>query len=136
MKGNKWDEAKFFETGRWTFEKAVAEIKKLKPNLNFGEALGFGCGAGRITQVMTSYFVKVVGVDIAPSMIDLANAKNQSSGKFTYFLNEQDNLALFKEDTFDLVFSYITLQHVEPAFAKKYIVGIIRVLDKDGIEVF
>jgi ubiquinone/menaquinone biosynthesis C-methylase UbiE len=53
----------------------------------------------------------VVGVDIAPSMIELAEEMNRHGGRCRYVLNGEDNLRVFPESFFDLIYSNITLQH-------------------------
>ncbi len=47
-------------------------------------ALDFGCGVGRLTQALARHFNIVDGVDIAPSMIELANQFNRSGGRCRY----------------------------------------------------
>src|ERR1700682_912533 len=49
--------------------------------------LDFGCGVGRLTQGPASYFASVRGVDIAPSMIELAKRHNRYPDVCHYDLN-------------------------------------------------
>ena len=132
LKGNKWDEDAFFETGRKRIDKQVKQLKQIKSNFKFHSALDFGCGAGRLTQGLANHFTCVSGVDIAPSMIQLANEKNKKDN-CTYFLNQKNDLSLFKNEAFDFVFSIITLQHMQPKYAKNYILEFIRILKPEGI---
>lgn len=134
-KGNQWDEKDFFETGKREIARAIKRLSRLAPELNFGSALDFGCGAGRLTQALADHFDNVVGVDIAASMIELAEEKNQKSN-CSYILNEKSDLSVLGEQKFDLVYSIITLQHMQPQYAKNYIIEFLRVLKSNGIAIF
>ncbi len=134
-KGNKWNEEEFFESGRLRADQVVKRLGRLNPDFSFHSALDFGCGVGRLTQGFANHFEKVAGVDIAASMIQLANEKNQKEN-CTYFLNEKNSLSVFKNKEFDFVFSEITLQHMQPKYAKKYIKEFLRIIKPEGIIIF
>ncbi len=134
-KGNKWEEEDFFKTGRNRIAQVVKKLKKLNPEFIFQSALDFGCGVGRLTLGLANHFDKVVGIDIAPSMIKIANEKNNKEN-CTYFLNEKNDLSIFKSKSFDLVYSEITLQHMQPQFAKNYIAEFFRILKPNGLAIF
>ncbi len=134
-KGNRWDEEAFFRTGRRRAARTTKKIQSLSPNFDFAKALDFGCGAGRVTQGLADHFRQVVGVDIAPSMIALAKEKNRKSNCY-FELNERNDLKRFQSASFDLVFSVITLQHMQPKYAKNYLVEFLRVLKPGGIAIF
>ena len=135
-RGGKWDEEKFFETGRREIKETLNQLKDSKVKLVYGTALDFGCGVGRLTQALADYFQEVHGVDIAPSMIEKAKKYNTKSRNCFYHLNETDDLKIFPDANFDFVLSKITLQHMEPNYAKKYIKEFFRVLKSGGIAVF
>jgi ubiquinone/menaquinone biosynthesis C-methylase UbiE len=101
-----------------------------------GRALDFGCGVGRLTQPLADHYEEVVGVDIAPSMIELAENLNRRGDRCSYVLNESDDLRAFCDSGFDLIYSNITLQHMEPRYAFRYIKEFLRVLSGDGLLVF
>ncbi len=111
-------------------------IEKLNPRLSRGKALDFGCGPGRLTQALATYFDLVYGVDIAPSFLELARAYNRFGERCTYRLNEVDDLSVFGDQTFDLVYSARVLMHMNSSIAKNYIREFIRLLRPDGILVF
>lgn len=134
-KGNRWNEEDFFKTGRKKIGLQITKLSRLTPDLKFGSALDFGCGAGRLTQALANHFDHVVGVDIATSMIDLANAKNKKNN-CSYILNEKNDLSLFESEKFDLIYSIITLQHMQPQYAKNYIIEFLRVLKSNGVAIF
>lgn len=135
-KGGKWDVGAFFETGKKEIKQLFNLLEKLNVTLPPGKAIDFGCGIGRLTQAMAEYMDEVVGIDIAPSMIDQANILNNHVGKVTYHLNEQNALSNFPSESFSLIYSNITLQHMRPRYARVYIQEFVRLLKKDGVMVF
>jgi ubiquinone/menaquinone biosynthesis C-methylase UbiE len=99
-------------------------------------ALDFGCGVGRLTQALASHFEQVCGVDIAPAMIEHARRYNRQGSRCEYLVNETTHLRRFADEQFDFIYSSITLQHMPPRFAKKYIVEFVRVLRPAGLLLF
>ncbi len=135
-KGNKWKLDEFFETGVKEIEKVLEYVESIGITIRYKKALDFGCGVGRLTQALPKYFDEVHGVDIARSMIELANNYNRYGNKCNYHLNEEDNLKLFSNDTFDFIYTNITLQHMKPKFAKNYIKEFLRILSSNGLLIF
>ena len=135
-KGKKWHREEFFQSGVSEIDAVMHYVESLGTSMPRGRALDFGCGVGRLTQALTHYFTQVDGIDIAPSMITLAREYNQHGDKCTYHLNETTDLGLFADNSFDFIYSNITLQHMEPRYAKQYIQEFIRVLTPQGLLVF
>jgi SAM-dependent methyltransferase len=134
--GRKWKREEFFETGRQEVEFTFDQAKALDITIPRGRGLDFGCGVGRLSQALVPYFEEVHGVDVAPSMIKLAETYNYSGNKCKYHLNEVDDLSLFPDCSFDFVFSMIVLQHIAPQYSRRYIKEFLRVLAPHGILVF
>jgi SAM-dependent methyltransferase len=101
-----------------------------------GDALDFGCGAGRLTQAMAARFERAVGVDVAPAMIEAARRLNRHGDRCTYVLNEAPSLASFEDAGFDFVYSNVVLQHMPPALGRVYVAELARVLKPGGLLVF
>lgn len=135
-RGNSWTIEEFFGTGRSEIENLLKHLAQLNATPQFGKALDFGCGVGRLSQALAEYFEEVYGVDIAASMINLANLYNTAPQKCKYMLNEYDNLDIFYDNTFDFIYTNIVLQHMKPKYSKKYIVELIRILKANGSLVF
>jgi SAM-dependent methyltransferase len=135
-KGKRWESVAFFKTGVTEIDALIAYLESLEVGLARRRALDFGCGIGRLTQALADHFDEVHGVDLAPSMIELANRYNRRPDKCQYHLNEDPLLRTFPSDTFDLVYSNLTLQHIEPKHSRKYISEFIRVLATGGVLVF
>lgn len=135
-RGNRWTVAEFFQTGVREIEGLLATIHALGLPLRRRTALDFGCGVGRLSQALAQHFDAVWGVDIAPSMIERARAYNRYGSRCRYVLNNEDDLAVLADTTFDLVYSNITLQHLEPRYATAYIAEFLRVAARPGLVVF
>jgi len=133
---NKWDRDEFFAIGKQEIIELFDYLSNLKISINKNKVLDFGCGVGRLSQSLSKYFNEVNGVDISQSMIDKANEFNQYKNKCKYYLNKKDDLSIFADDSFDFIYSNITLQHIEPVCVKKYIKEFVRILNKGGIAVF
>ena len=135
-KGNKWDEDEFFEHGKKEIREVMNCIQSLGITSRFEKAFDFGCGVGRLTQALADYFGEVHAVDIAPSMIEHAEKYNRFGDKCKYYINDKDNLELFPDNTFDLVYTNITLQHIEPRYSENYIKEFLRILVPSGLLIF
>ena len=136
-KGRRWDAHEFFATGVRQVESLIAYLRAL-PGAELGSraALDFGCGVGRLTQPLAEYFTEVVGVDLSPSMIDLARKYNRHPERCHYYVNASADLPRFPAGSFDLVLSYLTLQHIPPRYTKQYIQEFMRVTTRGGLVCF
>jgi len=128
----KWDRDEFFCSGQ-------AEIDALMRSCGFstgnnGRALDFGCGVGRLSRALRSYFGEVYGVDISEEMVRLAR---EFTPGCAFLLNQVDNLKLFQDNFFDFIYSNIVLQH-QPSqeVAKAYIREFLRLVIPNGMIVF
>lgn len=131
-KAGGWQADDFFETGRREIAdvlRALGERDLAPPR---GRALDFGCGIGRLTQALAAEFDEVVGVDIAPSMIEMARHRNTFDGKVTYLVNTADHLP-FADSSFDFVYSSLVLQHIRPEPMLRFVTELTRVLTPDGV---
>ncbi len=135
-KGGKWLAEEFFATGVREIQDVMACARSVGLPASQKKALDFGCGIGRLTQALGDHFQEVHGIDAAQSMIDLANHYNRHGERCVYHLNTNDSLAMFADNTFDLVYSRLTLQHIEPEFSKRYIGEFVRVLSPSGFLMF
>jgi SAM-dependent methyltransferase len=134
--GGRWDEAEFFATGVAEIGGLFGEAGRLGLSFPRHRALDFGCAVGRLTQALAPNFDEVVGVDIAPSMLALAERFNKFPQRCRYVLNENPDLRLFPDASFDLVYSNIVLQHMAPKYALAYVADFVRLLSPGGLLVF
>ena len=113
-KDGKWDIKDFFQTGTAHIESIFLYLESIKVSVVRKRALDFGCGVGRLTQALCNCFNECVGIDIAPQMIELANQFNQHVNRCKYYVNNKSDLSLFQSDSFDFIFTWLVLQHIEP----------------------
>jgi len=135
-KKNGWNKDEFFKTGEAEVEWLMDYVGSLPLKIPRREALDFGCGVGRVTQALCKYFNHCCGVDIAGSMIRLADEYNQYRDRCHYYVNEAEDLQIFSDNHFDFIYSNIVLQHMEPEYSKRYIEEFIRILKMGGLAVF
>lgn len=107
-KRNKWDLNDFFATGEKFIDEIIDHGHLVGVHLGHKDkvALDFGCGVGRLTQALANHYGKVIGVDISPTMVELAILYNQWEINCQYILNQEPNLARIEDHSIDLVFSY------------------------------
>jgi len=133
---DQWDIDEFFATGETEIIGMMAHLAALGIEPDRSRALDFGCGVGRLTQALARRFDDVWGVDIAPSMIDLARRYDRYPGRCHFAVNARPDLRMFDSDRFGLIYSSIVLQHVESRYQMRYLSEFLRVLSPGGVLVF
>lgn len=135
--GRKWNPEEFFQTGVREIQTVLDYVRSLglSPDPKW-PALDFGCGVGRLTAALSRHFEECRGVDIAPTMIELAKEFHKNNSRCAFLLNEQDHLRSFSDVTFGFIYSSIVLQHMQPSCALAYLLEFCRVLKPGGILVF
>ncbi len=104
-KGNRWSVDEFLQTGR---DEIAALITYLDARGLTGartRALDFGCGAGRLTHALADHFDQVIGVDIAPSMIDVARRLHAAVPGVEFRVNASSRLESVASGSIDLVYT-------------------------------
>jgi ubiquinone/menaquinone biosynthesis C-methylase UbiE len=135
-KRGRWKIEEFFIQGQRAIDDLMKHIDSLHVNIKRQTAMDFGCGVGRLSQALTHYFNRVCGVDIAPTMIELARKYNQYPNKCKFYLNETDDLKVFEDSSFNLVYSTLTLQHMEKKYIVRYLREFFRITTQGGLVVF
>jgi len=134
--GGRWDDAPFWRSGEDTIDWIARHLGGLRAMPKLGRALDFGCGIGRLTQALVRHFAKVVGVDIAESMLAGARAANQHGDRVEYVHNTRADLRVFDDASFDFVLTLIVLQHMRPDYSAAYLREFLRVLRPGGVVFF
>lgn len=76
-------------------------------------ALDVGCGAGRYTVMLADRYEDVVGVDVAPAMIEIAE-RDRSRPNIRYQVRDVMTMTPERDDRFDLVIVLSCVMHVGP----------------------
>lgn len=126
--------AEFWQRGCDEIDAMLAHLDEVGIEYKPDRALDFGCGVGRLTSALAPHFKRVDGVDISPEMIDQAKSLNVWPRRVEYHLNSEQ--VPFREGTFDLIYSRITLQHMPPDLQRGYLDEFLRVLKPKGLAVF
>ncbi len=105
----------FYQSGKeYVSQTRNRLIKSFGIDIDKFSIMDFGCGVGRLTLPFAQATkFKVVGIDIAKGMLDIARENaNRNQIKNLTFVEYQGDL-LPDLGQFDLVNSYIVLQHIE-----------------------
>ncbi len=105
-------EAQFWRSGEQHVRTILRDVEEsVGPVQTSGLAIDFGCGVGRATLPLARSFDRVVGVDVALSMLHQASAKARSLGVGNVSFDQ--SLPEPRSATF--VHSWLVLQHMPPA---------------------
>ena len=131
--GRRWDLHGFMATGEAHVSGALARYAALGGTFpDRHRALDFGCGVGRLAQALADRFDSVLGLDISPTMVEVAGRLNRHGSRVRYQLNGSTRLAGIASGSVTLVFCHITLQHVPSDLARAYLVEFLRVVEPGG----
>jgi ubiquinone/menaquinone biosynthesis C-methylase UbiE len=98
-----------------------------------GAALDFGCGVGRLTGGLANHFGRVVGVDVAPSMLETARTLHADRDNCEFVVNQANDLRWLPDSSFDWVLSLLVLQHLDSiASIETFLREFVRVLKPGG----
>ena len=107
-------------------------VKVARPEAGM-KVLEVGCGTGANLALFAETDCEITGVDLSPSMMDLARKK----------LGDRADLRLsdaadmpFADDSFDLVLAFLTLHEMPPAVRAPVMEEIVRVAGADGKALF
>jgi ubiquinone/menaquinone biosynthesis C-methylase UbiE len=132
-----WTKEDLFATGKNEVAVVLSCIAEAGLRLDTASpALDFGCGVGRLTRALAEHFPECWGVDISPTMINLAREFNHDIPQCRFLLNEKDRLESLDDNYFGFIYTSIVLQHIAPGFAAKYVAELIRVLKPGAVMVF
>jgi SAM-dependent methyltransferase len=132
-----WDSDAFFATGAAEIDAVMHHAAQLGHPRGRARALDFGCGLGRLTRPLAGHFDECVGLDISEGMVREARRLNADAPGASFVVNAAEDLRRFDDQSFDLVYSVIVLQHVPDRDAiESYIAEFCRVLAPGGLAIF
>ena len=106
---------------------ALEEILELKGN---ELVLDFGCGSGRLSYWIAPRVKRVVGLDISPEMIDVAE-RNRSAKNVEFMLYDGIHFPFFPYP-FDLILSVGVLLMMKGDLLTRTLSSLAQSLEKDG----
>lgn len=93
--------------------------------------LDIACGEGYGTRLLKNWGAKkVVGLDISEESVKQANKEFSEKG-IDYIVHDATDLSCFKDNTFDMIVSFETIEHLQNPL--KFLKEIKRVATKDAI---
>jgi ubiquinone/menaquinone biosynthesis C-methylase UbiE len=128
--GVKWDPEEFFATGADVLERIKA-IEDSGIEIGRRVAVDFGCGLGRVSRWLAKRFSSVVGVDISPTMLEMAERYNTQSAPITFVLGNETHIPLATSCA-DFVHSVIALQHIPRRLQEMYLREFSRIARPGG----
>ena len=110
----------FFLSGQEHVDTVMSLATRICPEIQMGSVLDFGCGVGRLLFPFAKLFKRAVGVDISEGM---RRELGVNTVKFSVSNVEvhRDLEHFLEGEYFDLVHSYIVLQHIETGYGIKLI---------------
>ena len=106
---------------------ALEEVLELKGDET---VLDFGCGSGRMTFWLAPRVKKVIGLEVTPEMIRLAE-ENREAGNVEFMLYDGTHFPVFS-CPFDFILSVGVLQIMEGQRLGKTVSELVRCLKPDG----
>lgn len=104
----------FYASGRDHAAVMLNPLRRAGVNINpFRRVMDFGCGVGRLTLALAPIVERIIGVDISPPHLALARERAGVSSNATFLsIDTIDDIAGL--GIFDLIVSFIVLQHNPP----------------------
>ena len=135
--GTRSELERFFATGETDVEIALATCAELGRPATCERVLDFGCGIGRLARPFSGRFREYVGIDLAEGMVARARELHADLRNCTFVASSAPDLAIFRDGSFDFVYSSLVLQHLPDREAVEvYLAEFLRVVRTDGIVVF
>jgi cyclopropane fatty-acyl-phospholipid synthase-like methyltransferase len=106
---------------------ALEEILELKGD---EVVLDFGCGSGRLSYWIASGVKKVIGLEITPEMVELAE-RNRTAENVEFKVYDGVHFPSLP-DSFDLLLSVGVLQIMKEELLKDTLSSLVRYLKEDG----
>ena len=128
------DKADFFSSGHTHVKQVMTYISRhIEKDFKCNRVLDFGCGVGRLAVPFAKISNQVVGVDISESMLKeaAANCKKYSCDNVT-LLRSDDQLSNV-DGQFDLIHSFIVLQHIPVERGYQLLDHMLEKLDEGGV---
>jgi 2-polyprenyl-3-methyl-5-hydroxy-6-metoxy-1,4-benzoquinol methylase len=126
--------AEFYETGESQINWLFDQIRKfVRPDFAPASSLDFGCGVGRLTIPLAKKCKHVIGVDVATGMLRKAQERCEQVGIKNVTLVKGDDQLSQISGGFDLITSYIVLQHIPVDRGLRLFCRLVELLNDGGV---
>ncbi|WP_197526166.1 class I SAM-dependent methyltransferase [Botrimarina colliarenosi] len=126
----------FFDSGAEYVDGLLTRLRtRLDAPQRFGDVLDFGCGVGRLAIPLAKYADQVTGVDISPAMLREAQHNQERVGAKNINFVETDAWLQDPTRRFDLVHTFIVLQHIPPGNGMRLIAQLVKQVAEGGFGV-
>lgn len=98
-------------------------------------AVDLGCGLGRLTRPLASRFAEVIGLDIAPEMLQIATAQASLPNVRFVLIRRMGRLPVPTRST-DFAIAWTVFRHMPKAWYRDYLRELHRILVPGGCLVF
>lgn len=133
-KFGRWDPDEFNATGLRQGANLAYRCRALGRPERRDRALDFGCGVGRLAPALSASFGDYVGVDISETMVAQARRQHASLPNCRFVAEADDRLTAWADRSFDLVYSFHVLQHLDSTSTiLAYVASLLRVLAAGGL---
>ncbi len=95
-------------------QKALGLMMDSLGDLKNKTVLDLGCGDGSVSRMICSYALSVIGVDISPKMLYLAEQYRQDDGSdnIKYVLSSASELDELESESFDVITSFFSMMSI------------------------
>lgn len=138
LKENLTDDSlrEFFASGASHVEHVYAEIRAhVQPDFQPDRVLDYGCGVGRVVVPFARLAETVVGIDVAPGMLEHARKNCEDFDVTSVRLLHVDEMDSLEPASFGLVHSYIVFQHIPVARGEIILRKLIALIEEGGVGV-
>jgi len=123
----------FLESGREHIEEVFATFRELLgDDLRPENAIDYGCGVGRLLLPLAERSKRAIGVDISSAMLKEAKQNATAAGRTNAAFQTVDEFLRDEGVEYDLVHTYIVLQHINPTIGYSVIAKLLERLKSGG----
>lgn len=117
----------FFRSGERHVRILMKTLREINPGFSPTRAIDFGCGVGRLTLPLAREAASVLGVDVSPGMLSEAQKNATERGVSNVKFARQVS------GRFDLVHSFIVLQHIPPRRGLPIVRDLVSRVERGGM---
>jgi ubiquinone/menaquinone biosynthesis C-methylase UbiE len=114
----------------------LTELDIFNEDIGKNTLLELGCGTGRQTQFFAEVFDKVIAVDCSESMVKKGKERVPHSNIDWKVGNGENLEGIVEDESIDIAYTFIVLQHMKDEQVKNYMKDIYRVLKPGGYILF